>query len=123
MLEANAALVEAGTSGQKFGGAMKRPGKPPATTGMQAAAAATREETAAVRAATVEEERFIKVRSRRATAVGAFRFAGVGLLAGSAIFGATRALGELTQSLQVTGNEALTTERPSPQPRGERAGR
>jgi hypothetical protein len=108
VLEANAALVEAGTSGQKFGGVMKQAGQA-ASSGMQAAAAATREETAATRAATIEEERFIKVRSRRATAVGAFRFAGVGLLAGSAIFGATRALGELTQSLQVTGNEALTT--------------
>lgn len=109
VLEANAALVEAGVSGQKFGGTMKEAGRV-AATGMSAAAAATREEAAATRAATVEEERFIKVRSRRSTAVGAFRFAGVGLLAGSAIFGATRALGELTSSLQVTGNEALTTE-------------
>lgn len=107
VLEANAALVEAGISGQKFGGSMAQAGKI-ATSGMQAAAAATREETVAINQAAAAEENLVRVRSRRASAVGAFRFAGVGLIAGSAIFGLTKAIGDLQNMLVVTGNEAAT---------------
>lgn len=69
---------------------------------------ATAETAAQARAASVEEDRLLKVRSRRASAVGPFRVAGIGLLAGTAIFGATRALGDLTEALAVSGNEATT---------------
>lgn len=71
-------------------------------------ARATAQEAAQARAAAAEEERLVRVRSRRASSVGPFRVAGIGLLAGTALFSATRALGDLTDALSVSGNEATT---------------
>jgi hypothetical protein len=72
-------------------------------------AAATAQETQQVRVAVAEEERLIRVRGRRATSVGPFRLAGIGVGVGAAVFTATRALGDLAQGLRVTGDEAGTT--------------
>lgn len=104
----NESLVESAALANTFGQSVSQAGQT-AASGMNAATAATVEEAAATRAATLEEERLLKVRSRRASSVGPFRVAGIGLLAGTAIFGATRALGDLTEALSVSGNEATTT--------------
>lgn len=73
-----------------------------------ALAASTVRETAAVEAATAAETSLIRVRARRAVSVGLFRFAGVGVAAGAALFAATQAVGQLSDALAVSGNEAAT---------------
>lgn len=52
----------------------------------------------------------VRLKARRAAPLGPFRLAGVGLLAGTAVFAATRALGDLSDALRVTGDDASTFE-------------
>jgi hypothetical protein len=75
-----------------------------------ALAATTRAETRATIEATAADNELFRVRSRRASSVGPLRLAGIGLGAGVAIFTATQALRELSEELEVTGDEAGTTE-------------
>ena len=72
-------------------------------------AATTRIDSVATRQAILDDEAFIRVRARRSAAVGAFRLAGVGVGVGAALFTATRALGDASNALRVTGDEASTT--------------
>ena len=76
---------------------------------LAAATAATTRET---KQAMVEETALerIRVRSRRAFGVGPFRFAGAGLAIGTAVFAATRAIGDLANALEVSDVQTATME-------------
>ena len=67
-------------------------------------------QAADIRGITAAENELIKVRSRRASSIGPFRVAGVGLGAGLGLFAATQAVRELGERLEVTGQAALTTQ-------------
>jgi hypothetical protein len=64
----------------------------------------------AVKSITAAEQDLIRVRSRKASSIGPFRVAGVGLGAGLGLFAATQAVRELGDRLETTGQAAFTTE-------------
>lgn len=71
-------------------------------------AAQTAVEARQARAAVVDEESLVRVRARRAKAIGPFRLAGIGLGVGTAVVAGTQALSALSAQLETTGNDALT---------------
>lgn len=97
-----------GTSATAAGALIAR--YPQLISGERQVAAATAASNAETRQAIVQEERLgvARLKARRASSLGPFRIAGIGLGVGTALFAATQAVGALGEALEVTGNDALT---------------
>lgn len=68
------------------------------------------QQAAAVNQIAAVEEKLIRVRSRRASSIGAFRLGAVGLGAGAGLFAAAQGVRELGSRLETTGAAAFKTE-------------